>query len=265
MALTGFYPPHRPQSVGEVLDTGFRIFQSTLLPSLPYGVLWVLAAQLATLHDLAAGRPLRAFGGADPIWWLWYGLGMVLTLAVWTALILRQSALASGSPSSARAELRATLSRLPELVALAVMAAAACAVGLALLVAPGVYLVVAFAFAVPALLARSLGPLDALTYSARLVRGHWWRTTLILAIAAVIVLVMYIVLGILTLLVFTGFGVADVALVTAVSRAEGRALGVVIAPFASAMILATFAELRARREGLDIQDRLGADSCGAAL
>ncbi len=245
------YPPSRPQSIGEVLDAGFRIFQSTLLPCLPYGVLWMIAGQLANIHDLVAGRPLRAFGGTDAVWWLWSVVGLVLTLVMWSSLILRQSTLASGRTSSMGAELRATLARLPQLIALVLMGTAACAIGLALLAVPGLYLTVAFLFAIPSLFARSLGPLDALTYSARLVRGNWWRTTLILAITTVVTLVLYTVLAVTVVLGFSAGGIADVAVVTAVSRACGIAMGTVIAPFASAMILATFGELRARREGLD--------------
>lgn len=263
MLPRGSYLPTRPQSIGEVLDTGFRIFQSTLLRSLPYGVLWVIAGQLANIHDLAAGRPLRTFGAADRIWWLWSGLAMLLTLFIWTAMILRQSALVSGKASSMRAELAMTLSMMPQLVALAMLAAAGCALGLILLIVPGVYLLVAFTFAVPALLARGSGPLDAVTYCARLVSGNWWRTVFILAVAAVIVLVLYTVLATTALLAFTAVGIADLALVTAISRAVGIALGAVIAPFACAMILATFAELRARRDGLDIESRWGAGACGA--
>jgi hypothetical protein len=261
MAVTALYRPTRPQSIGEVLDSGFRIFQSTLLPSLPYGVLWVLVAQLANIHDLA----LRVLGRADPIRWLWYALATALTLLIWTALILRQSTLAAGARSSMRVELREALARLPQLLALALMGTAGCAFGLTLLVVPGVYLAVAFVLAVPALLARSLGPLDALVYSARLVRGNWWRAVLVLSIAAVVMLALYVVLVTTALLALSVGGIADVALVTAVSVAAGIALGVVLVPFAGAMVLAIFGELRARREELDTESPLGADSCGVPL
>jgi hypothetical protein len=265
MSAPRLYPPSRPQSIGEVLDSGFRIFQSTLLPCLPYGVAWVIVGQLASIHDLVAGRPPRAFGGSDPIWWLWYALGLLLTLILWSALILRQSALASGGASSMRGELRITLARLPQLLVLALSGVAAWAVGLALLVVPGLYLTVAFLFAVPALFARSRGPLDALAYCVRLLYGNWWRTAFILTIAAVVTLALYLVLAATALLAFTAGGIADVAMITALSRAAGIAMGAVIAPFACAMILATFGELRARREGLDLAGRLGADSCSAQL
>ncbi len=263
MPPSRLYPPSRPQSIGEVLDTGFRIFQSTLLPCLPYGVAWVIVGQLANIDDLAAGRPPRLFGGSDPIWWLWYALGLALTLILWSSLILRQSALASGAPSSMRGELRLALVRLPQLLALASSGIVACAVGLALLVVPGLYLAVAFLFAVPALFARRRGPLDALAYCARLVYGNWWRTAFILTIAAIVALVLYVVLAATALFALTAGGIADVAVITAVSRAAGIAMGAVIAPFACAMILATFGELRTRREGLDLAGRLSADSCSA--
>ncbi|HTX23954.1 MAG TPA: hypothetical protein VMD03_04810 [Steroidobacteraceae bacterium] len=253
-----WYPPSRPQSIGEVLDTGFKIFQTTLLPCLPYGVTWVVVGQLATLHDLAAGRPLRAFGGSDPIGWLWFALSIVLALAIWSLLILRQSALASGRTSSLAGELRITLERLPQLVALLLVAAAACAVGLLLLVLPGLYLAVAFTLAVPALLARRLGPIAALRYAARLLYGHFWRTTLILSIALVVTLALYTVVATITLLACTLGGVTDVAVVTAVSRAAGIALGAVAAPFGCAIILAIFGELGARREGPELERRMAA-------
>jgi hypothetical protein len=261
MSPPHFYPPSRPQSIGEVLDTGFRIFQSTLLPCLPYGVLWVIVGQLANLHDLAAGRPLRAFGGADLAWWLWSLAAALVMLYTWSSLILRQSALASGGGASMGAELRAVIAHAPQLLALVCAGAVASAVGLVLLVVPGLYLIVAFAFAIPAMLTRRLGPLEALKYCARLVYGNWWRTTLILGIATVVILALYAVIVAATLLAFGAGGIVDVALVTAVARAAGIALGAVIAPFACAMILATFGELRARREAIDLKGRIAhADS-----
>ncbi|HUN76868.1 MAG TPA: hypothetical protein VMU40_20325 [Steroidobacteraceae bacterium] len=250
------YRPSRPQSIGEVLDSGFRIFQSTLLPCLPYGALWVILGQLANLHDLAAGRPLRILGGADSTWWLWYVSGALLSILIWGSLILRQSALLSGAASSMGAELLAVLARAPQLLVLLCVGTAVCMVGLALLVVPGLYLLIAFAFAMPAMLTCGLGPLDALKYCARLLYGHWWRTTFILAVAAIVVLALYAVLATATLLAFGASGIADVALVTAVSRAVGVALGALLAPFACAMILATFGELRARREAADLHARI---------
>ena len=52
------YPPARPQSIGEVLDSAFRIFKVTLLRCLPYGVLATVANQLQNIYLIMSGRAL---------------------------------------------------------------------------------------------------------------------------------------------------------------------------------------------------------------
>src|SRR2546430_4501110 len=52
------YPPPRPQSVGEILDSAFRIFGVTLLRCLPYSFLGVIVGHLTTFYDLATGHPV---------------------------------------------------------------------------------------------------------------------------------------------------------------------------------------------------------------
>lgn len=214
---------------------------------MPYGALLVIAGQLANVHELAAGRLPHAASGRGPGWWIAYGVGLVITILLWGALILRQSALAAGAPSSMSAELRAALGRLPQLVAVTLLAAAAVAAGLVLLVVPGLYLAVAFVFAAPVLLLRQGGVLRALTECARLVRGLWWRTALTLAVVALTTLVLYVLLAtIIAAASATVAGAADRALVAAVSTAAGVIVGSVSAPFGSAMILATFGDLSLR-------------------
>src|SRR6266700_2685475 len=70
------YPPPRPQSVGEILDSAFRIFRATLVKCLPYAIAAVIAGLLPNIYDLATGRgllqardPLGSALGA-----LWYYL-----------------------------------------------------------------------------------------------------------------------------------------------------------------------------------------------
>src|SRR5438132_573719 len=51
MAKT-LYPPPRPQSVGEILDSAFRIFRATLVQCLPYAIAAVIAGQLPNIYYL---------------------------------------------------------------------------------------------------------------------------------------------------------------------------------------------------------------------
>ena len=46
------YPPSRPQSVGEVLDSAFRIYSATLLRCLPYSFASVILGQLLSVYDV---------------------------------------------------------------------------------------------------------------------------------------------------------------------------------------------------------------------
>jgi len=258
------YPPSRPQSIGEVLDAGFRLFRATLGLCLPYGALLVIAGQLGNFYDLASGRLPRTTGGRDPTWWTWYGVGLVLTLLLWGALILRQHAIATHSAAAApatrfpasrtrcsmRAELLAALQRLPQLVALTLLASAGVAAGLLLLVAPGLYLAVALAFGTPILLLRrDSGVVGALTESERIVRGHWGRTALLLLLVILMMLAAYGVL--VTILTAASIAIADVAdreLIASFSVIVGVIAGSITAPFGSAMILAILGDLWRRDE-----------------
>lgn len=113
------YPPPRPQSVGEILDSTFRIFGATLLKCLPYAILGVIVGQLGSLYDLLKnGRPRldpvsRLALVQDRRWWLASLIGFVLALVFTNAVILRQFSLASGREVAAGVELRRAVGRVP--------------------------------------------------------------------------------------------------------------------------------------------------------
>jgi hypothetical protein len=262
------YPPSKPQSVGEVLDSGFRIFQFTLVRCLPYGVASMLIGQLPSFYDLAAGRTPHHPSSADALWWLLLVLGSLVTLLFFAALLMRQRSMASGQRALAREELSAALRSLPHLgllvliVALAVgvgiglVAAVGAAIGLLLLSVPATYLTVVFTLASPAVVLERKGALGATRYCIGLLRGNWWRTTLVLTIAAAIVLVFYMLSISVAALTLPFIGATDVALVTSIFTVAVVGLGAIAAPFFCAMLLATLGDLQLRREGVDLQRRI---------
>src|SRR5512138_3736379 len=99
------YPPSRPQAIGEVLDSAFRIFKATLLKSLPYSVLATVAGQRQSVYVVDAGRVLRPFGNSDQGYWAVYVLGAILGGVLIAAIMIRQAGLASGSAPTARTAL----------------------------------------------------------------------------------------------------------------------------------------------------------------
>src|SRR5947207_11721681 len=74
------YPPPRPQSVGEILDSAFRIFRATLVQCLPYAIAAVIAGQLPNIYYLVSGRNmLQGLAGfRDPVWVTLYFRGREL-------------------------------------------------------------------------------------------------------------------------------------------------------------------------------------------
>jgi len=242
------YSPLRPQSIGEVLDSAFRIFKLSFLKCLPYGVVTMLAGQIPNIYDLALRRPLKQFGGGDPAWWVLFAVGVVLSMLLWCAQILRQRALIQSKTAAASAELGLAWRRLPAMLAYVILAPAALCVGLALLVVPGLYLLLAFTLCAPAIVFSGMGPIAAMRYGVRLIHGNWWRVFMVYAVgfSAILVFVVLSLMFIAVLLPFAGAG--DVALVTAFFRVAVFVPGAIAMPFLSALTLAVYTDLQRRRE-----------------
>jgi hypothetical protein len=241
------YPPTRPQSIPEVLDSTFKIFSASLLKLLPFSMLMTLVGQTTNIYALASGRPMQRFPPRDQISWYLYVISTALSSAVWAALLLRQRAIAQGRPVSARAEFATAFSKLPALLLLAAFSMLAIGLGAVFLVLPGIYLLVALWMAVPEFLFEERSPLEAIQSSLRLIRGNWWRAFAVLLVAFVIIFVFYALGGIFAFILVQFERGADLAVVTATSTVFIISLGAVVMPFMVATTLALFGDLRARR------------------
>jgi hypothetical protein len=243
--LKRLYPPRRPQSVGEVLDTAFNILAASLFKTLPYGILLVLASQLVNIYNLATGYPLQyRLHDAQSV--LVFLVGYLIQAPTGAAMILRQRAIALAEPYSMRAELRHGLLVVPQIAAVGLLFGLAFAVGLILLVLPGFYLLVALSLATPVLVLDGKGPIDALKLSLHLIRGNWWRTAGIYTITLVIAIVIYLIAAILLVVALQLIHGADVAITTAAARVLIIALGAVSFPYLTATALAVLGDLKVR-------------------
>lgn len=255
------YPPLRPQTVGEVLDTAFRIFRATLPKCLPYATLSMLAAQLPNIYELLQGHPLQRslLERHDGMFWLLEIIGTIASLTLWGAIVRRQYALASGQPAAPEGgELSAALRRVPGLFAVSLLLGLAVAAGLLLLVIPGLIVATRLSSAVTAYLLTSRGVFGSLGHSWRLTAGNFWRLTLIFSVGLVLMLVFYVLAGVIAAAVAAPFALGDIALVTALMAAVAVILGSVGTPFYAALALAVFGDLSVRAEGTDLAARIAA-------
>jgi hypothetical protein len=276
------YPPAAPQSIGQALDSGFRIFQVSLVKCLLYGAVSMIAGQLPNIYFIASGRPLKSFGGGNPVWIGLYVLGSVLMLVIYAALLFRQHGIATGQRLGTSVELSMALRKLPPYLALVVLSvvivllgpliagivlawigiaslqqnyALGLVVGLVVAI-PLIYVLTPLTFAPAALLLDGKGPLRAIDYVFRLIRGNWWRATAILTVTLVLVIVFYGVAMVIVGMVLPLAGATDVAAVTAATGVVYVVLGSIGLPFFSAILLATYGDLRVRKEGLDLEQRV---------
>jgi hypothetical protein len=237
------YPPQRPQAIGEVLDCAFGIFRVTLLKCLPFGLLAMVTSQLKSIFELATGRALgsRDFGS-----WLFFGLGVLASIVLWSAVVLRQKAMLELRETSGASELARAARALPSMAVSLVLGLLGCAVGLALLVLPGLYLMLAFPFVWQVILFEHRRPVEAFGASRRLMYGNAWRVLTIFCVGLSMLLVFDIIVYMLVAVLLQFAGAGDVTLVTSAAPVVVIALGAITSPFLCALGLATYGDLQVR-------------------
>jgi hypothetical protein len=198
-------------------------------------------------------------------------LGALIGGAFINTILIRQATVASGSPSVGSAALIDGLRKTPASVVmglLIVLVGGICfapvlavprayqPVTFFVLCIPVFYVGVFFLCSWPALLVGRKSIVGSLRYSANLIRGHWWRTVMIYAVAVTMIIVLSVTAGMIVG-VLAAFGATrDLAVTTAVSAVMVVASGAIYMPFITAMTLALYGDLQARREGTDLERRI---------
>ena len=175
---------------------------------------------------------------------LW--LSSLLLLCVWlvicAALISRQHATAIGREDSNGTALASALRRLPSALTAAVILVLLTCAGMLLLLVPGFWLAGMLQLWLVPLCVEDIGPLRALGRSWQLVQRHWWYTSTVVGVAVTIV-----ALPALAADLMTGGLASDLL------ASVGTAL---LMPLLTAVMLVIYYDLKARREGSDLNERL---------
>jgi hypothetical protein len=276
--MTPLYPPTRPLPISQVLDSSFRMFKVSFVRCLAFGPLWIIVGQLPNIYHLAMGRPRVQFGGNDPIWWLLYIVGTLGSITISSALILHQRDIVSHVPTRMLPQLLAASRRLPALIGIGVLSVLIIGVpsGVVLfpiardvIAAPGIgtlslvllvllyvsYVSLLVSVGWTALLIDRMSPIAALRHSVKLVLGNWWRTFAVFLVALVVVLVIYFVAAAVFIPLV---GAMDVALVAVVSEMLIFVMSALVTPYFGATMLALYGDLKARKEGSDLEQRISA-------
>jgi len=280
--MTPLYPPTRPLPISQVLDASFRIFKVTFVRCLAFGPLWIIVGQLPQIYHLAIGKPVLSSGLDDPISFTFSVLGFLGSLAISAALVLHQRDIASGVPTRMLAQLLAGVRRLPAIVGTTLLSAIIIGVPTAILLWPvliklitrtlftndamitslgliavlyvsyaGLFITVAWS----ALLLDGLSPIASLRSAFRLVTGNWWRTFVVLLVAFFVTLVIYFAAATVLLPLISTM---DVVFMTVASQMLFVILSALAVPYFGATMLALYGDLKARKEGTDLEQRISA-------
>lgn len=263
-------PRLRPLSLGEILDVSIKIciahwrtlLKAVLVVVVPVQIVSTILTADYTLSSPDFGTYFGSDSQADQsIEELNQHLGalaissllQICALVLVTAACFRAIAQAYlGEPTAWRSSLSYGLKHAPALLWVSLLYFLGIGLGIVLLILPGIWLYIAWAFATPALLVEGLRGRAALGRSFRLVKGRWWRTFAILALGFIIGrFVSAIAQGVFWAGIY--FGSENDALVLLFSALAGIVGLVIVTPFQAALLSVVYFDLRVRKEGLDLE------------
>jgi len=272
----------RPLRIGEVLDVAIKLYRANFLTMVKAVLVFVLPTQilgalitssLRTDFDFASGFNQGFDPEAAPVVdaaefvTVMIGTALIGLLSVITAQLASAASFQALSTSYLGGEadwketLRFALKKLWPLLWLGFLHALCLGIGFVLLIVPGVYLYAAFSVAVPVLLLENVRGASALGRSRRLVTGRWWPVAAVLLLTTIL---SSIISGAVTgLIVAASFGGANEVVSDVVRVIGATAASLLTTPFAAAVSLVLYIDLRVRKEGFDLEllaSRVGVDS-----
>jgi hypothetical protein len=263
----GIRPQLRPLSLGEILDVSIKICVAHWRTLLKAVLVVVVPVQIAdtiltadytlSSYDVTTGSSqsdqsfdeLNQHIGGLAISGLLQGAAVLLV----TATCFRAIALAYlGEPTDWRSSLSYALQHAPSLLWLTLLYILGVGLGTLLFVFPGIWLYVAWALAMPALLVEGLRGPAALRRSFALVRGRWWRTFGVLVVGFILAgIISTLVQGVFLAGIFVGSD--NDALVLLFSALAGIVGLAIATPFQAAVLTVVYFDLRVRKEGFDLE------------
>lgn len=251
-----FTLPNQPQTIGETLDTGFKLyfksFPSVFFISLLMNSLWLINSLVYGPDALQESIVAQDVAG---IFGLIFVLLMVY-LIFQIAIIHRINNFAHNTMVSVGESFQLGFKLFLPMILATILNALILMLGFVLLIIPGIALAIYLMLFPVAMVTESRGPVDALQRSMDLVKQNWWRSMLIVTVVMIVYSILYSVVAI-------GFTVSiainppeDVNDYAIFFDLVGALIGTLLGPLAFAMLITLFNDLKIRREGGDIEARL---------
>ncbi len=259
-------PQLRPLGVGEILDVAIKLYlrhAPALLRLVAVVVIpVVLLGLILSLGTIPAGTGVRDGNIVLP---QGAATGFIVASAIAQLLVLLATLLATGASlraisdaylgraPDAGASLRFAAGKLPSLIWASILVVVLVILGFIAFIVPGIYLGVAFAVVVPALLFENLTAARSLGRSRDLVKGFWWKVfgTELIGIVIIPALVQFVISMVFGVILLTSVeSAAGNVVVSAIGQLVGS---LVTVPLQAAVLTVLYFDLRVRKEGFDLQ------------
>ncbi|HKY72634.1 MAG TPA: hypothetical protein VJL88_12005 [Nitrospira sp.] len=251
-----FKMPRQPQTVGQTLDNGFKLFFEgfgrcflpSLFASLVLVLPYVIAGPLFTAGQPSTGNWATLVSVMIPVWlaYLW----------LHAAILFRLGRVAQSADSTLTEALTHGFKCLLPILASVILYMIAVMVGTVFLIIPGIFLSLSLYLFMPAIVLDGCGPVQALKRSHNLVWGNWWRTLTVLTVPLFVVLIMYMGIGFVSgLLLAFGNDVVPSELQIMIQLFQAP-MNAILMPLLYAIAIVQYHDLKFRREGGDLEARL---------
>ncbi len=278
----GTRPRLRPLSLGEILDVSIKIclanwrtlIKAVLIVVVPVQIISTIltADYTVSTFDFSANSSQTPEETLEEINQYLGGLaisGILQLCAVLLATAACFRAIAQaylGESADWRSSLSFALQRVPSLLLLTLLYVLGIIGGTLLFILPGIWLYIAWAFALPVLLVEGTRGRKALGRSFGLVKGRWWRTFGTLVVGFILAsIISALVQGVFLVGILVGDDNDAVVLVlSAIAGIVGLAI---TTPFQAALLTVVYFDLRVRKEAFDLEllaQGIGAGQPGAA-
>ena len=253
-----------PRTIGGVLDDAISLYRNSfasvwpftlaaaVVVAMPGAFLGLQLTQARTVGPQAVLAMMKA-----PSYWLTYALIVIFHVVVYGSLLSALNSFIERGQASLGAAFATGMSVLPKMFVVSILFGLMVAIGIMLLIVPGIYLSGVYQLAVVALIVDGAGITESFGISRRLVKGYWWRSAAIVMVGIVILFIFSSIGGMVNGLAvgLFGFGTTFALLDQAV---VGIVLNVFLLPLLPCFLLTMYYDLKLRHEGGDLAARVDA-------
>jgi hypothetical protein len=251
-----FTLPTEPQTIGNILDSGFRLYFRSFKHIALFALIMALVGLVPSLlFNTSDPTGVEALANL-PLLYGYLMIASIINFIFIVAMIHRMNSLTTGQLSDIGSSLGIGLRKFLPMFAMSLLYGLAVLAGTILLIIPGIFLSVAFILAHIALVTENRGPIDALGRSWELVKNNWWRTFIIISVAFFIYMMLYSVFAMIYGISIAMSGPEAFAEYAFYLDAGGALVNLFCYPMLIAIMLAQFNDLRLRREGGDLEARI---------